>query len=119
MSRMFVVGFVCSALSLGFLAARAQGEELRVRCEWWPPPTGSTPVRYLLQVEELNTGRVFPYTVPHVGVEARIPQVFIFEEGDWFQQYRARVQAVDGQAREGDWSSWSVIYVFEAPEPPR
>ncbi|HOX26046.1 MAG TPA: hypothetical protein PLL30_09215 [Candidatus Krumholzibacteria bacterium] len=117
MWRKLVVGLsIFLAVLLQVPAAEAQSP-LEIRCQWWPPQSGSAADRYNLVVEDVNNGDTFTYSVPHQGGDAHILQEFVFTEGLYGREYRARVRALDDQNRAGPWSTWSVVYVFEVPEP--
>jgi hypothetical protein len=111
-----------SIFFLGSLAAEVVGglqEPLRVRCSWWPPETGSTPVAYNLQIQDPRSNSDFDttYVVPHQGGADRVLQEFTFLDGDFWEHYRGRVQAMDDRGRLGPWSPWSDVVVFEIPDP--
>ena len=109
----------CLAVGLAGLAAAQPVEPLVVRCTWWPPETGSIPVHYNLNILDPRPEAAFDttYVVPHLGGEQGLQQEFIFEDGDYWVHYQARVQAVDAQGRAGPWSAWSEIVVYEIPAP--
>jgi hypothetical protein len=114
--------FALAILMVFSLAAEVAGgfrEPLRVRCRWWPPATGSTPVQYDLQIQDPRpaSGLDTTYVVPHQGGTDRVEQEFIFLDGDYWEHYRARVRAMDARGRLGPWSDWSGVAVFEIPDP--
>lgn len=94
-------------------------EALRVRCRWWPPLTGSTPVRYYLQIQATRPAGSFDstYVVLHRGGQERVEQEFFLEDVRYWVYYHARVQAEDALGRRGPWSMWSQDVLFEIPDP--
>lgn len=114
----FVLVFWMSVLPLNATDGGVR-EGLRVRCSWFPPESGSLPVRYHLQIQDVETGSPFDttYVVDHVGGSDRIEQEFVFLDGEFWKRYRARVRAEDAMDRVGPWSDWSEPKAFEEPEP--
>jgi hypothetical protein len=101
------------------LASTALGEiqePLRIRCQWTRPTTGSPVAIYQLQIVDVNGGLDTTYVVP---AQAGEVQEYIFADGDYMREYRARVRGIDADGDEGPWSPWSplVAYEVEDPEP--
>jgi hypothetical protein len=119
MVRLIVALTILLVLGLAAEVSGEFGESLRVRCHWQPPATGSTPVHYYLQIQDPRSASSIDttYVVPHQGGTTRVEQEFIFLDGDFWEHYRARVQAMDAVGRLGPWSPWSDVAVFEIPDP--
>jgi hypothetical protein len=120
MGRLIVAS---SIFLLALLAAETVSDPLpplRVRCNWWPPATGSQPVRYLLHIAEYDDPEGFEsiYEVPHVGEPGqRVEQEFIFVDGVYGRRYHARIVAYDAQGRHGPWSTWNQPVDFHVSDP--
>lgn len=117
--RCLLVALALSALAPTAGHPQSDPEPLRVRCRWFPPTTGSPPVRYHLQIQDPRTPSSLDttYVVPHQGGAGQTPQEFQFTDGDYWQHYRARVRAEDALGRLGPWSAWSGVVVFEVADP--
>jgi hypothetical protein len=115
---LFLVAVVVGAMPAG-ADDGTQQEILRVRCSWRPPLTGSTPVRYQLQIQDVEAESALDtvYTVPHQGGYEHLEQEFFFEDGDFWIRYRARVRAEDARGRLGPWSPWNEPKRFYGDDP--
>ncbi len=99
-------------------------EPLELRCTWWPPQTGSQPVRYELQIgvfyetdADQPDGGLLVFEVDHVGGSGQhLQQSYSFISDWWGKPLRARVRAFDALGRPGVWSAWNVAQDWD-PEP--
>ncbi len=113
MRRLMVMAVLVSS-TLALTALGEILEPLRIRCQWSRPTTGSPVAIYQLSIVDVNGGLDTTYVVP---AQAGEIQEFMFGDGDYMREYRARVRGVDADGDVGPWSAWSPLVTFEVEDP--
>jgi len=113
MRRLTVIALLVF-ITIAVTAVGEVQEPLRIRCQWSRPATGSPVVLYQLNIVDANTGLETTHVVP---AQAGEIQEFIFTDGEYNHEYKARVRGLDADGDAGPWSDWSPLIDFEVDEP--
>ncbi len=113
-ARLMVAAGLVVASGLSFVASASAQDAGPVTLHWGLPSSGSTPVSYNVQIQDIDG--TYDEITPVQAVPGSI-QTYEFPGVEYMHRYRARVMAVDGQGRQGPWSDWSAFYDRELPPP--